>query len=50
MQKNIFDFQRFWTYFKYDFKQMGRLAAEMILEKRLSKVHCDFRMTRRSTF
>ena len=33
-----------------DFKQMGRLAAEMILEKRLSKVHCDFRMTRRSTF
>lgn len=24
MQKNFFDFQRFWTYFKYDFKQMGR--------------------------
>ena len=33
-----------------DFQQMGRLAAEMILEKRLTKVHCDFRMTRRSTF
>lgn len=33
-----------------DFRQMGRIAAEMILEKRLSKVHCDFRMTRRSTF
>lgn len=24
MKKNFFDFQRFWTYFKYDFKQMGR--------------------------
>ena len=33
-----------------DFQQMGRLAADMILDKRLSKVHCDFRMTRRNTF
>lgn len=33
-----------------DFRQMGRLAAEMILNQHLSKVHCDFRMTRRSTF
>ena len=33
-----------------DFKQMGQLAADMILGKHLSKVHCDFRMTRRTTF
>ncbi|MBQ9193034.1 MAG: GntR family transcriptional regulator [Bacteroidales bacterium] len=33
-----------------DFRQMGRLAADMILEKHLTKVHCDFRMTRRNTF
>ncbi|MBR1705167.1 MAG: GntR family transcriptional regulator [Bacteroidales bacterium] len=33
-----------------DWRQMGRLAADMILERRLSKVHCDFRMIRRNTF
>ena len=33
-----------------DFQEMGRLAAGMILEKSLHKVHCPFRMTRRSTF
>lgn len=33
-----------------DFLQMGRLAADMILKKRLSKIHCDFRMIRRNTF
>lgn len=33
-----------------DFKQMGRTAASMILEKRSWKEHCDFRMTRRGTF
>lgn len=33
-----------------DFRQMGRYAAEMILNRRMDKIHCDFRMTRRSTF
>jgi DNA-binding LacI/PurR family transcriptional regulator len=33
-----------------DFQQMGRLAAEMILEKKSAKIHCDFHLTRRSTF
>ena len=33
-----------------DFKQMGELAAEMILSKTMSKVKCDFRLIRRSTF
>ena len=33
-----------------DFRQMGRLAGEMILEKKPAKIHCDFHMTRRSTF
>lgn len=33
-----------------DFAQMGRLAGEMILERALSKRHCDFRMTRRKSF
>ena len=33
-----------------DFRKMGRLAGEMILEKRLTKIHNDFHMTRRSTF
>lgn len=33
-----------------DFCQMGRLAAEMILEGTLKKIKCDFKMTRRSTF
>ena len=33
-----------------DFKLMGRRAAEMILDQNPEKIHCDFRMTRRSTF
>lgn len=33
-----------------DFCQMGRLAAEMILDGTLKKIKCDFKMTRRSTF
>lgn len=33
-----------------DFRQMGELAAEMILGKTMSKVKCDFRLIRRSTF
>lgn len=33
-----------------DFKQMGRTAAMMILNRKSWKVHCDFRMTRRGTF
>ena len=33
-----------------DFSEMGRLAARMILEKDLQKIHCPFRMTRRYTF
>ena len=33
-----------------DFREMGRLAADMILSRRLGKVHCPFKMIRRSTF
>lgn len=33
-----------------DFKQMGRTAATMILNRRSWKVHCDFNMTRRASF
>ena len=33
-----------------DFPWMGRLAAEMIVSRRLSKVHCPFHMIRRNTF
>jgi len=33
-----------------DFKQMGRTAAKMILNRKNWKVHCDFKMTRRNTF
>ena len=33
-----------------DFRQMGRLAGEMILDKKPAKIHCDFKLTRRSTF
>ena len=33
-----------------DFKQMGRTAAMMILNRKSWKVHCDFTMTRRNTF
>ena len=33
-----------------DFAEMGRLAADMILKRRLEKVRCPFRMNRRRTF
>jgi len=33
-----------------DFPMMGRIAADMILTRRLTKVHNPFRMTRRHTF
>lgn len=33
-----------------DFQEMGRLAARMILDRKPSKIHCPFRMTRRNTF
>ena len=33
-----------------DFKQMGEIVAQMILDKTLSKVKCDFHLIRRSTF
>lgn len=33
-----------------DFKEMGRLAGEMIISRHLSKIHCPFRMNRRHTF
>ena len=33
-----------------DFVQMGRLAAEMILDRHMRKVHCPFRMNKRFTF
>lgn len=33
-----------------DFEQMGELAAKMILDRNLSKIKCNFRLIRRSTF
>lgn len=33
-----------------DFRQMGCIAAEMILSRKLSKQHCPFGMIRRKTF
>lgn len=33
-----------------DFKQMGKTAATMILNRKTWKVHCDFNMTRRGSF
>ena len=33
-----------------DFREMGKLAAEMILDRKLAKIHCPFRMNRRVTF
>ena len=33
-----------------DFEKMGSLAAEMVLSGKMSKIHNDFRMTRRHTF
>jgi len=38
------------TVFSTDFKQMGKLAAKMIIEKSLSKVKCDFKLIKRNTF
>ncbi|MFA6397108.1 MAG: GntR family transcriptional regulator [Sulfurimonas sp.] len=38
------------TVLSTDFKQMGELAARMIMEKSFKKIHCDFRLIRRSTF
>ena len=38
------------TVLSTDFKQMGELAAKMILEKKNKKIRCDFRLIRRSTF
>jgi DNA-binding LacI/PurR family transcriptional regulator len=33
-----------------DFREMGRLAADMVLTHQLEKVHCPFHMNRRRTF
>ena len=33
-----------------DFEQMGRIAAEMILNRHMDKIHCPFRMNKRFTF
>ena len=33
-----------------DFKQMGYTAANMILNRKIWKVHCEFNMTRRNSF
>lgn len=33
-----------------DFREMGRLAARMVLTHQLNKVHCPFHMNRRHTF
>lgn len=33
-----------------DFKQMGKQVAEFIRNRNISKVHCDFSMTRRASF
>ena len=33
-----------------DFAQMGRMAAEMILNRRMERIHCPFRMNKRFTF
>ena len=33
-----------------DFEKMGTTAAEMILSGKMTKIHNDFRMTRRTTF
>lgn len=33
-----------------DFAEMGRLAADMIITGKLSKIHCPFSMNRRHTF
>ena len=33
-----------------DFQEMGHIAADMILSRRLEKIHCPFHMNRRHTF
>ena len=33
-----------------DFREMGHLAADMILSRKLVKIHCPFHMNRRHTF
>ena len=38
------------TAISVDFVQMGRLAAEMILDGKLFKQKCDFRMIHRNSF
>ena len=38
------------TVLSTDFEQMGRLAAQMIREKEMKKIKCNFRLIRRSTF
>ncbi|MEL7589347.1 MAG: GntR family transcriptional regulator [Prolixibacteraceae bacterium] len=38
------------TVFSTDFRQMGELAAKMIIEKAMKKVRCDFRLIKRNTF
>jgi DNA-binding transcriptional regulator YhcF (GntR family) len=38
------------TVFSTNFKQMGELAAKMIIEKRMRKVRCDFSLIKRNTF
>jgi len=38
------------TVLSTDFEQMGRLAAQMIREKEMKKIKCDFRLIRRTTF
>lgn len=37
------------TVISTDFKQMGELAARMVLDKSMKKVKCDFRLIRRNT-
>ena len=38
------------TVFSTDFRQMGELAAKMIMEKKLIKIRCDFHLIKRNTF
>jgi DNA-binding transcriptional regulator YhcF (GntR family) len=38
------------TVFSTDFKQMGDLAATMIIDKSFKKIKCDFKLIRRNTF
>lgn len=38
------------TVFSTDFRQMGELAAKMIMEKKMMKIRCDFHLIKRNTF